>query len=85
MLMTDTSSSQLVLPPNPQSNQTGDSVETQRQERLIKSLKAQYTADQQSKFLDLQAEAESLLQQLHAIKRQRETVGQRELVEAGAR
>lgn len=83
--MTDTSSSAPTLAPDAQLSQAGNSVETERQERLIKSLKAQYTADQQSKFLDLQAEAESLLQQLHAIKRQRETVGQRELVEAGVR
>ena len=83
--MTDTSSIAPTLAPDAQLSPVGNSVETERQERLIKSLKAQYTADQQSKFLDLQAEAESLLQQLHAIKRQRETVAPRELVEAGVR
>lgn len=42
------------------------------QMRLLQSLKAQYRLDQQEKFLHLQAETESLLQQLKAIKQQRQ-------------
>jgi hypothetical protein len=42
------------------------------QTRLIEAMKSQYHLDQQVKFLHLQAEADSLLRQLQAIKRQRE-------------
>ncbi len=43
-----------------------------RQSRLLEAMKAQYRLDQQVKFLHLQAETESLLQQLKAIKQQRQ-------------
>ena len=42
-----------------------------RQSRLLEAMKAQYRLDQQEKFLHLQAETESLLQQLKALKEQR--------------
>lgn len=42
------------------------------QSRLLKAMKSQYPLDQQVKFLHLQADAESLLQQLQAIKQQRQ-------------
>jgi hypothetical protein len=44
-----------------------------RQSRLLEAMKTQYRLDQQMKFLNLQAETESLLQQLKAIKEQRQT------------
>lgn len=40
-------------------------------ERLIKMMKSLYQADQQAKFLNLQQEVDSLLQQLQSIKLQR--------------
>ncbi|XGV98420.1 MAG: hypothetical protein ACAF41_05680 [Leptolyngbya sp. BL-A-14] len=40
--------------------------------RLIEAMKAQYQLDQQVKFLHLQAEADSLLQQLQSLKQQRQ-------------
>jgi hypothetical protein len=40
--------------------------------RVLASMKACYRADQQAKFLNLQAEADSLLQQLQAMKQQRQ-------------
>ncbi|WP_421654908.1 hypothetical protein [Leptothermofonsia sp. ETS-13] len=43
-----------------------------RQSRLLEAMKTQYRLDQQVKFLHLQAETESLLQQLKAIKQQRQ-------------
>lgn len=45
-----------------------------RQSRLLEAMKTQYRLDQQMKFLNLQAETESLLQQLKAIKEQRQTL-----------
>lgn len=42
------------------------------QSRALATMKTQYQLDQQLKFLNLQAEAESLLQQLQAIKQQRQ-------------
>jgi hypothetical protein len=42
-----------------------------RQSRLLEAMKSQYRLDQQEKFLHLQAETESLLQQLQALKQQR--------------
>lgn len=42
------------------------------QTRLLEAMKTQYQLDQQVKFLHLQAETESLLQQLQAIKQQRQ-------------
>lgn len=50
---------------------TEDNAEARRQARLMEALKAQYRADQQEKFLHLQAETDSLLQQLRAIKQQK--------------
>ncbi|MBC7972140.1 MAG: hypothetical protein H7Z11_18775 [Verrucomicrobia bacterium] len=44
----------------------------QQRSRLIKAMKSQYQLDQQVKFLHLQAEADSLLQQLQAVKQQRQ-------------
>lgn len=80
MLTTDSS----VSVPSLASNQESLASEAHRQERLLQSMKAQYRSEHQVEFLHLQAEAESLLQKLHAIKRQREeVVEQRELVEAG--
>lgn len=48
-------------------------VEQQRS-RLIEAMKSQYQLDQQIKFLHLQAEADSLLQQLQSIKQQRQAL-----------
>ncbi len=50
---------------------TEDNAEARRQARLMEALKAQYRADQQENFLHLQAETDSLLQQLRAIKQQK--------------
>lgn len=46
----------------------------QQRSRLIAAMKSQYQLDQQVKFLHLQAEADSLLQQLQTLKQQRQTV-----------
>jgi hypothetical protein len=43
-----------------------------RQSRVLEVLRSQYQADQQIKFLHLQAEAESLLQQLRVMKQQKQ-------------
>ncbi|MGA7932736.1 MAG: hypothetical protein WCA35_04080 [Kovacikia sp.] len=53
------------------------------QSRLLQAMKSQYRLDQQTKFLHLQAEMESLLQQLKAIKQQREACTE-EMVGCGA-
>lgn len=68
MLMTETVS--VISPSVPQAT----SPETLRQSRLMEAMRAQYQADQQVEYLHLQAETELLLQQLQALKRQRETV-----------
>lgn len=44
----------------------------QQRSRLIEAMKSQYQLDQQVKFLHLQAEADSLLQQLQSLKQQRQ-------------
>jgi biopolymer transport protein ExbD len=49
-----------------------NNAEALRQARLMQSLKVQYRADQQEKFLHLQAETDSLLQQLRALKQQKD-------------
>ncbi len=49
---------------------TGNSVDA-RQSRLLEAMKSHYPFDQQVKFLDLQAETESLLRQMQALKQQR--------------
>jgi predicted esterase YcpF (UPF0227 family) len=43
-----------------------------QQSRLMKAMKSQYRLDQQMEFLNLQAEMETLLQQLKAIQQQRQ-------------
>ncbi len=72
MLTTD-SPANLSEQASPSSLSAVDAAEARRQARLMEALKAQYRADQQEKFLHLQAETDSLLQQLRAIKQQRET------------
>jgi hypothetical protein len=42
------------------------------QSRLLEAMKSQYQLDQQVKFLHLQAETETLLQQLQVLKQQRQ-------------
>ncbi|MBW4582922.1 MAG: hypothetical protein KME42_25420 [Tildeniella nuda ZEHNDER 1965/U140] len=49
-------------------------VVDQQRSRLIEAMKSQYQLDQQVKFLHLQAEADSLLQQLQSIKQQRQAL-----------
>ncbi|GET37058.1 MULTISPECIES: hypothetical protein [Microseira] len=49
------------------------SVASTNQTRLTESMKNLYQADQQVKFLHLQAEVETLLVQLQALKQQRLT------------
>lgn len=61
-------SSATVLVTSPELASSTDS----RQSRLLEAMKTQYRLDQQMKFLNLQAETESLLQQLKAIKEQRQ-------------
>jgi hypothetical protein len=51
---------------------TTASLEAHHQSRVMEAMKTQYRLDQQVKFLHLQAEAESLLQQLKAIQGQRQ-------------
>lgn len=46
----------------------------QQRSRLLKAMKSQYQLDQQVKFLHLQAEADSLLQQLQSLKQQRQAL-----------
>jgi hypothetical protein len=61
--------SELTSEANPQFEKA---AEARRQARIMEALKVQYRADQQEKFLHLQAETDSLLQQLRAMKQQRE-------------
>jgi hypothetical protein len=51
---------------------SANDAESRRQARLLEALKVQYRADQQEKFLHLQAETDSLLEQLKALKEQKE-------------
>lgn len=51
---------------------TASSATVNYQTRLLEAMKAQYQLDQQVKFLHLQAETESLFQQLQAIKQRRQ-------------
>lgn len=53
-----------------QSQSTASSTASSR-DRLMKSLKSAYQADQQAKFLHLQAEAEALLEHLKTLQQQR--------------
>ena len=50
----------------------GNTIVDQQRSRLIDAMRSQYQFDQQVKFLHLQAEADSLLQQLQALKKQRQ-------------
>ena len=52
-------------PPSPLSSEV--------QTRLLEAMRSQYRLDQQVKFLHLQAEAETLLQQLQVLKQQRQS------------
>ncbi len=61
------------------------STDDHRQSRLLAAMKVQYQADQQAKFLHLQEETDSLLQQLKAIKLQREGFAELELAQAATR
>lgn len=54
---------------------TGNATQTDRQSRLLEAMKAQYRIDQQVKFLHLQAEADTLFQQLQLMKQQRQVAG----------
>jgi hypothetical protein len=56
-----------------------------QQSRVMEAMKTQYRVDQQVKFLHLQAEAESLFQQLKAIQHQRGIVSETVLEEVLAR
>jgi polyhydroxyalkanoate synthesis regulator phasin len=71
MLMTDTSANLSQIPERADSTPGDDSVDN-RQSRSLDAMKSQYPFDQQVEFLNLQAETESLLQQLRALKQQRE-------------
>lgn len=82
MLTTERTSSVTSLPAESNVQTVTASAESLRQARVIEAMKAQYQADQQAKYLNLQAEAELLLQQLREIKRQRETVEEKVLVQA---
>ena len=69
-----TRSSSLVYPPSP----IGDSQSVRNRStavtsspRLMELMKSTYQTDQQVKYLHLQAEVESLLQQLQILKQQR--------------
>ena len=46
----------------------------QHRSRLIKAMQSQYQLDQQVKFMHLQAETDSLLQQLQILKQQRQAL-----------
>lgn len=61
------------LQPQPKQAPEATAINQQRS-RLIEAMKSQYQLDQQVKFLHLQAEADSLLQQLQTLKQQRQTV-----------
>jgi hypothetical protein len=50
------------------------SANSQQQARIMQLTKCLYQVDQQQKFLNLQAEVESLIQQLQTIKAQKVTV-----------
>lgn len=55
-----------------ESQEASHSSATERGSRFLQVMKSVYQADQQAKFLDLHAEADSLLQQLQQLKQQRE-------------
>lgn len=83
MLTTEIPSSVTSISAEANNLQKADSsADSLRQSRVIEAMKAQYQADQQAKYLNLQAEAELLLQQLREIKRQREAVEEKVLVQS---
>lgn len=57
--------------------QGAEAAVDQQRSRLIEAMKAQYQLDQQVEFLHLQAEADFLLQQLQALKQQRQALAAR--------
>lgn len=71
MLTTDSPANLSALTSDEANLPTEDTAEARRQARLMEALKAQYRADQQAKFLHLQAETDSLLQQLRALKQEK--------------
>jgi len=62
-----------LAPANLEQTDPGETTLT-LQPRTLEAMKTQYQLDQQAKFLSLQAEAESLLQQLQAMKQQRQSL-----------
>ncbi len=69
-----TRSSSLVCSPTPICDSqaaTNPTTVAASNPRLIELMKSLYQADQQAKYLHLQAEVESLLQQLETLKQQR--------------
>jgi hypothetical protein len=57
-----------------QAQNPGAAIVDQQRSRLVEAMRSQYQLDQQVKFLHLQAEADSLLQQLQALKEQRQAL-----------
>jgi beta-N-acetylglucosaminidase len=57
-----------------QAQNAGDTIVDQQRSRLVEAMRSQYQLDQQVKFLHLQAEADSLLKQLQALKEQRQAL-----------
>ncbi|HEY9883205.1 MAG TPA: hypothetical protein V6C98_06300 [Thermosynechococcaceae cyanobacterium] len=68
--VSDSEGAQLQTPQSQVQDAEAGSVD-QHRSRLIEAMKSQYQANQQVEFLYLQAEADSLLQQLQALKQQR--------------
>lgn len=68
-------SSNVICPPNPNRESVAQSAHATAtngsDQRLIKLMKSIYQADQQVKYLHLQAEVDSLLQQLQILQKQR--------------
>lgn len=55
------------MPPSPLTlNRPAESATSERKQQIAKLTKALYQADQQQKFLDLQAEVDTLLCQLQS-------------------
>ena len=75
-------SSSVICPPNPNrvaaTESNGRTVYNASDQRLIKLMKSIYQADQQVKYLHLQAEVDSLLQQLQILQKQRLAAAQSE-------
>jgi hypothetical protein len=74
MLMTDNSvnksNSAIAVCEPPVNNEPTDML---RQARLMEAMRSLYPVDQQAKFLHLQAETNSLLEQLQALKGKRDS------------